>query len=93
MRKPEVWLAYAERLLEGASLTRIKDDDSASAAIRHGGGGIVFYPPWQLNLTPPCPGSSKLTKPISSRVSKDIEVGNEAIRQLNVHRDIAAAGR
>ncbi|MDP2732974.1 MAG: IS1595 family transposase [Hoeflea sp.] len=27
MRKPEVWLAYAERLLEGASLTRIKEDD------------------------------------------------------------------
>lgn len=27
MRKPEAWLAYAERLLEGVSLTRIAEDD------------------------------------------------------------------
>jgi hypothetical protein len=27
MRKPEAWLAYAERLLEGASLTRIAEDE------------------------------------------------------------------
>lgn len=27
MRKPEVWLAYAERLLEGVSLTRIAEDE------------------------------------------------------------------